>query len=359
MPSCSPWSPWFTDFSRGKVPSAPADKTWVKRSPERIRILIADDDNQMSRRLAEYLTDRGFETRVVNNGRDARTAIIDWRPRYVLADLMLREGNAFNLIDYIKSEKQLRHTFIHVLVMSRHNDPNNVHLALSRGAKDYIVRPFRPEDIVKRIIFHSRSYRKLKDISAKEFSTVDEASLMLHLTDLVLRQALGSHSLEDILFNLTRMVSMRVDGVRCSIIHCVDQQLGFVVTSNDDRKATGIQLDLYKYPEVVHVMNTQSLVAIENLDQNSELRAIRDLVKDINFNSLIVCPVSRHQKPFGVLSLRMPPEKETISDNEIRFVEIASHVISLVLGAEIHKENGDFWAGDEASTRPLRAVKNS
>jgi DNA-binding response OmpR family regulator len=329
---------------------------------KQIRVLIADDDNQLSRRLADHISDQGFDARVVNSGKDARAMIADWKPRFVLADLMLPEGNALSLIDFIKSEKNLRHQFIHVLVMSGHNVETNVRQSLDRGAKDYIVKPFRFEDVVKRLVFHSRSYKKLKEISAKEFPRVDEASLMLHLTDLVLRQALGGTNLEDILFNLTRMVSLKVDGVRCSIVQCLDQKLGLVVTSNDDRDASGIQLDLYKYPEILHVLNTRSLVAIENLSGSAELRHVREKVKDIAFNSLIVCPISRFGQPFGVLSLRMPPEKETVSDNEIRFVEIVSHVVSLVLSNQLYRDFKDFWVNRQdqiAPAIPLRPAKNS
>ena len=305
---------------------------------ERIRVLIADDDNQLSRRLAGYISEKGFLVKVVANGKDARKQILLWKPRFVLADLMLPDGGALTLIDFIKNESSLRHNFMHVLVMSGHNLQANVRQSMAQGAKDYLVKPFRPEDVVKRLIFHSRAYRHLKEISAKEFNKVDEASLMLHLTDLVMRQALGGGTLADILFNLTRMVSMRVDGVRCSVINVMDQHLGYVVTSNDDRGASGIQLD------------------------NAELRNVQEVVKDISFNSIIVCPISRLGKPFGVLSLRMPPEKQTISDNEIRFVEIVSHVISLVLGNEMRKDNADFWIKEGAASAPvvpLRTVKNS
>jgi len=321
---------------------------------ELIKVLIADDDNQLSRRLADYIQDRGFQAKVVNNGKEARAAIAEWKPRFVLADLMLPDGNALSLIDFIKGEHSLRHSFIHVIVMSGHNVEKNVRESLARGAKDYIVKPFRHEDMVKRLVFHSRSYKKLQELSAKDFTRVDEASLMLHLTDLVLRQALSSPSLEDILFNLTRMVSMKVDGVRCSIINCLDQQSGLVVTSNDNRGASGIQLDLYKYPEVLHVLNTQALIAIENLQESSELRHVAEKVQDIVFNSMIVCPVSRAGQRFGVLSLRMPPEKQTVTDNEIRFVEIVSHVVSLVLGNEMHSNSEDFWRkGHTQNTIPF------
>ncbi len=329
----------------------------------RIRVLIADDDNQLSRRLADYINDRGFDARIVANGKDAKTLISEWRPRFVLADLMLPDGNALSLIDFINADKVLKNQFINVVIMSGHNIEANVRQALNRGAKDYIVKPFRHEDIVKRLVFHSRSYRGLRDLSQKDYTRVDESSLMLHLTDLVLRQALGPTSLEDILFNLTRMVSMKVTGVRCSVIHCLNQKDGIVVTSNDDRNASGIHLDLYKYPEVLHVLNTNSLIAIENLKESMELRHVREAVKDISFNSMIVCPVTRYGKSFGVLSLRMPPTKETVSDNEIRFVEIVSQVVSLVLSNEIHKESGSFWIKSQVNAPipfpTLPKVKNS
>ncbi|MCB0407950.1 MAG: GAF domain-containing protein, partial [Bdellovibrionales bacterium] len=162
------------------------------------------------------------------------------------------------------------------------------------------------------------------------------------------------------LFNLTKMVSLKVDGVRCSIIHVLDQQKGIVVVSNDDKAATGIQLDLNKYPEVLNVKNTGHLVAIENLEQSRELKPIRKLLREISFNSMIVCPVRRQGDVFGVLSLRMPPEKETVSDNEIRFVEIVGHVVSLLLDQEKSNYSNDFW-NDASFEKPIPfpRVKNS
>lgn len=324
---------------------------------QKIRVLIADDDNQMSRRLADHLQEHGFEVKTASNGKDARSQILEWKPKFVLADLILQEGNALELIDFVKSEKELRHHFINVFVMSGHNIQSNVKAALDRGAKDYIVKPFRHEDILKRLVFHSRNYRGLADVSSKELSKFDESGLMLHLTDLVLRQALGSGTLENTLYNLSRMVSLKVDGVRCSIIECVDQKLGVVVTSNDDRTASGIQLDLYKYPEVIHVMNTNTLIAIENLEDSPELKHIKGYLSNILFNSMIVCPVSRRGEQFGVLSLRLPPEKVTITDNEIRFVEIVAHVVSLVMSNEIHKSEDNFWMDSpRSSVIPLSAA---
>lgn len=313
----------------------------------KIKVLIADDDGQMSRRLADFISDHGFEARISPIGSDAKSQILSWKPRLVLADMMLPEHNAFGLLDWMKTEPSMKHQVTHLLVMSGHNSELNVRQALAKGAKDYLVKPFRAEDILRRLVFHCRTYRHLHDLNRQDYSSLDEGSIMLHLTDLVMRQAIAGDSIPNILFNLTKMLAMKVAGVRCSVIHVTDPFSGVVVVSNDDKGATGIQLDLNKYPEVVNVMNTGVMIAIENIENSPELKPIRSLLKEVMFNSMIVCPIFRFQKPFGVLSLRMPAEKTSISDNEMRFVEIVSHVISLVLSNENHKQIDEFWRTEQ------------
>lgn len=310
---------------------------------EKIRILIADSDGQLSRRLSDYMAERGFACRTALKGSEVKELLLSWQPRLVLMDLMLPEMNALDLLEYVQKNSAKNKKQTQFIVMSKHNSQENVSWAIRRGAKDYIVKPFKYEDVFKRIVFHCRSYRHLREIQHHDFHKIDTASLMLHLTDLVVRQALVKAPLADILFNLTRMVSLKMDGVRCSIVHCLDHRTGTVVTSNDDRNVSGLQLDLNKYPEILSVMNSQNPIAIENLEQSTELASIREHLKGLNFNSIIVCPVSRHDKPFGVLSLRMPVEKKQISDNEIRFVEIVSHIVSLVLNSQKFNEISDFW----------------
>ena len=319
---------------------------------EKIRVLIADDDNQLARNLASYISDHGFDCKLAQTGSEAKSLITQWKPKLILADLMLPDGNAFSILDFIQNESSLRHQMMHLMVMSGHNSQFNVKQSFEKGAKDYLVKPFKIGDVLKRLVFHCRNYRGVKDIKAKEYSKTDEASLMLHLTDLVLRQSLSEESVEEKLFKITRMVSMKVDGVRCSIINVLDQQQGIVVTSNDDRKATGIRLDLNKYPEVLDVVNRDQLIAIENLEQNKDLKLIQKLLKDILFNSMIVCPVRRDGQIFGVLSLRMPKEKEYISDNEIRFIEIVAHITSLVLDQLPSHQRSDYWL-EAASQQPI------
>lgn len=320
-----------------------ADKHLTMARMNKVKILIADEETQNARRLAGYIEKHGFQARVTNNGNEAKAIITEWHPRLVLADLMLPNANAMELLNFINTQNNLKMQRTGIIIVSSHNSKFNVQQAVARGAKDYLVKPYVLDDILRRIVFHCRTYRQLQDVARNEYSSIDEASLLLHLTDLMLRQTLTGDALPNILHNLTCMVAMKVDGVRCSLIHVYDQNTGVVVVSNDARGATGIQLDLNKYPEVLNTVNTGVMIAVENIDQSPDLRAIKANLSEINFNSMIVCPVFRGRKPFGVLSVRMPPEKQVISDNEMRFVEIASHIMSMALSNENHKDIDNFW----------------
>lgn len=330
------------------------------KNADRIRILIADTETHIARTLSEHLERNGFEART-STGRDVRQLIHEWKPRFILADLLLPDANALQLLDYIRREHSLRHHVMDLIVLSAHTNEANVRQAIRLGARDFIGKPVQFEDVVQRLVLHSRVHRQIKPGKEKDLSRSDEGSFMLHLTDLVLRQALSTDPLHEILFNLTRMLSLKLEGNRCNIVHCLNDSEGVVVISNDAKSATGIPLNLRKYPEILYVKNTNRILAIENLEQNPALKDIRARVRDINFNSIVVCPVSRRAEPFGVLSLRLPPEKTSISDNEIRFVEIVANTASLVLSIENHKESSEFWRSDSIRAPlpfPLKKVKN-
>lgn len=323
---------------------------------DRVKVLIADDDGQLALRLGNDLKDKGFDTKVVANGRDARDQLRDWKPKFFLVDLMLPESNGLEMIRYQQEEPSLRHTFIHTIVMSGHNSITNVHAAIHAGARDYMVKPFKSDEMLQRLVFHLRGQKTSEQIPARELHRLEDDALVLHLTDLVLKQALTRQNLDSILFNLAEMVAIRMDGVRCSIVQVTDAAKGVVVTSNDNKDAYGIGIDLNKYPEITQVMNFGKILAVENLRSDPRLKSIAENLREIRFNSLIVCPIFRQLQPFGVLSVRLPESKNEIADNEIRFVEIVGQVTSLVLGQGRHLARPDFWlekSPEKASVLPF------
>lgn len=325
---------------------------------EAIKVLIADDDGQLALRLASDLTDRGFSVQVAASGRLAKQKLIEWKPKFLLADLMLPELNGIELIHFLKTDPAFRLHTVQTIVISGHNSLSNVQGAINAGARDYMVKPFKSEDVYQRLVYHLRGQKNLDSVTERQIVALEDDALMLHLTDLVLKQALAKSPLREILYNLTEMAAIKMDGVRCSIVNVLDPMRGIVVSSNDDKEAAGIELDLNKYPEITEVMNFGKIVALENLEKDPQFKALLTHLNQVQFNSLIVCPIQRQGKPFGVLSVRLPESKTSLAENEVRFAEIIAHVTSLLLGQGRHLSAGDYWL-ERASNGRLLSFKAS
>lgn len=301
------------------------------REQEKIRVLIADDDGQACRRARDFLTQNGFDCRICHNGTEAKKILSGWKPKVLLADLMLPDGNAFELLRHCQNEPDLSKNNIAVLVMSGHNSQENVRESYQRGARDYITRPLMYQDLLSRVVFHCRDPRFVNLTSKNAIATNTDT---LKVADLVVSQALQKLNLEDILYNLTCMTALKIKSLRCSIVYGLTGEKGVVLASNDRKNIAGLALDLRKYPEIRLVVNTGKTVVIDNLDESKALSRIKTELKDIQFNSMIVSPVYYHHKIFGVISSRMPVEQTRVNENDVHFIDYVAKVISLYLSTQ-------------------------
>jgi len=295
-----------------------------------VRILIADRDTLISRKLAEYIQDKGFESQLVRTGAEVQKAIIEWVPDLILSDLILEDTTAIDLLQFLRNNPELNKKKIRFVVTSAQSNAANVKKCLQSGAVDYVVKPFRLETLIPRLAFYIQEKRQLEEKSNQKFA--DGGDFYLNLTDLVLREGASGKPIHDTLFNLANMLALTFSAVRCSIIECNrDTYEGYVRVSNDDFKIKEIKLDLNKYPEVMYVMNKEQMVAVENMENNPTLAAIKKHVQTISFNALIVCPVKLQGQFFGVMSVRMGQRKTPYTDRELRFAQLIANVASLVL----------------------------
>ena len=293
------------------------------RSSEKIRVLIADNDGLSARRMFEFLVQNGFDCRLSSTGSETKKLLVAWRPQILLVDLLLPNGNAFEILQFAGGEPSLRGHHTAVMVMSGHNTPQNVHEAYELGARDYLARPIMFKDLLTRIVFHCRKPREIDDHGNEKDA--------LHLANLVTAQALQSLPMAENLFTMVKMAAMKVGGLRCSIVQQLTYQKGIVLASNDKKEIAGLPLDLNKYPEIQLVVNTAKTVVIDNLSESRALSSIRAHFKEIDFNSMVVCPLYYRHKPFGVLSTRMPANCTKVLDPDVIFLEFAAKVLSLYL----------------------------
>ena len=297
------------------------------------RILIADADTLLGRKLGDFLKDRGFKTRVAVDGSGAVSLVQNWKPHFVVYDLMLPDLNALEFLNQ-REKKQIevpKETAI--MVVSNHAAPGNVNIALHAGATDFLIKPVAYEDILARLAFHMQKRKKTVEVSA---DTDKRGDYYLYLAEMILRKSLsGERATVDLLYDLLNMEALAIQAVRCSLIQTHREEMtGTVLRSSDDRDFSGFGIQLQKYPEVTSVLQSEKLVAIEDLSGNDIMAEVKKDFKKISFNSMVVCPVWVRDEIFGVISARRKEDAPDLSDADIRFCQIIAHTCGLLLQAD-------------------------
>ena len=110
------------------------------------RILIVEDEPKLSQLLADYLTNAGYQTQIVDDGRNVAPALKAGHFDLMLLDLMLpgRDG-----LEVCKEVRAFSNIAI-VMVTARVEEIDRL-LGLELGADDYICKPFSPREVVARV----------------------------------------------------------------------------------------------------------------------------------------------------------------------------------------------------------------
>jgi len=110
------------------------------------RILIVEDDYYLSKNIKLLLEQEGFDTAIASNCALAKAAYDKEQPDLCLLDIMLPDGNGFELCEYIRKQSQ-----VPVLIISAKDDEDSIVKGLELGADDYVTKPFKAKELLSRI----------------------------------------------------------------------------------------------------------------------------------------------------------------------------------------------------------------
>jgi two-component system response regulator MtrA len=132
------------------------------------RVLVVDDDAALSEMLGIVLRGEGFEPVFCADGAQAVQAFRDSRPDIVLLDLMLPGMDGIDICRAIRQDSG-----VPIVMLTARGDTVDVVVGLEAGADDYIVKPFKPKELVARIRARLRRGE-------------DEPSEILHIGDVTI-----------------------------------------------------------------------------------------------------------------------------------------------------------------------------
>ncbi len=117
------------------------------------KILLVEDDTALSGVYKSRLDLEGFDVREVNNGEDALSAAVEYKPDLVLLDAMMPKISGFDVLDILRNTPET--TNIRVIMLTALSQPKDKERAESLGVDDYLVKSqVVIGDVVERIKFH-------------------------------------------------------------------------------------------------------------------------------------------------------------------------------------------------------------
>ena len=124
--------------------SPPAEGKAVTAETE---IVVADDDATVRALVERALENDGIECRLASNGIEALQLIRDHRPRVAVLDVNMPGLDGFEVLAAIRAEALP----VRVILLTARQLQNDVIRGFSLGAADYVIKPFRPLELVARL----------------------------------------------------------------------------------------------------------------------------------------------------------------------------------------------------------------
>jgi two-component system KDP operon response regulator KdpE len=127
---------------------------------EHSRILVVDDEPQITRVLRTTLVTQGYDIRVANDGEMALEIMKDWPPDLIITDLAMPQVNGVELCRRVRAVSQLP-----IIVLSVRDQERQKIEALDAGADDYITKPFSMNELLARVRANLRRAPKSQEIA--------------------------------------------------------------------------------------------------------------------------------------------------------------------------------------------------
>jgi len=293
------------------------------------RVLVADLAIAKHQALLAELGKGGVQVDLINDPDKCCKQIASQYYEVCVVNLLLGGSGPF---DYIRKLRTLsKNPEIRIMVLSRQAQKTNIQNSIQAGANDFVVEPFDSDNFRQRVLYHLTP-KKVVDASAYEGLALTPQSVpfletLLEATELLCRAPHGSE--HAVFLKILQKIAGQLNSNRTSLIIVeLESNSGLVLASSDDPTFRDFPISLHKYPEILHVIHTGSLVLVEDVTRNAMTNQINDTVRSIQIGSLMVFPIRFQVEVMGVLTIRRPQANELPTSDVLRVVQALANAMA-------------------------------
>ena len=123
------------------------------------KILIIEDEKNISEIVAKYLEKEGYTTIIANDGIEGLALFRDSNPDLVISDVMMPTIDGFEVLKEIRLISD-----VPVIMLTAKQEEVDRLKGFENGADDYVTKPFSPKELVRRVmVMLKRTYKAIED----------------------------------------------------------------------------------------------------------------------------------------------------------------------------------------------------
>jgi len=282
-------------------------------------VLIVQEDQVFREELQQLLLEY-YQVIEAANGEEALSIAEFRQPDLIIMDGDMPDRNGIKVCSELKSGVATR--TIPLLLLSSSTTKTDIINGLYSGADDYLTKPIRSTEILARVDAHLRG---------KVFYTgleQNDLQMLLELSEII---SVSRNPLK-ILQTIVERIARAVGVGRCSILSFTANGELLVKASSDLPKTGEIRLELSNYPEISTAIMTKKTVVINDMTTNPLLEPVRDRIKNLDMNSVIVVPIVKKESIIGTFFLRTAsPLKHAITERVYKLCHLVANMSSNAL----------------------------
>jgi len=129
------------------------------------RILVVEDDFDISNMLRIYFSGQGYEVEVAPKGEEALTSVNKKLPNLIVLDINLPDMSGYDVCRTLRTTKRTSH--VPIIFLTQKDERSDKIIGLELGADDYITKPFDIEELKLRVVNSIQASDRVKNIDGK------------------------------------------------------------------------------------------------------------------------------------------------------------------------------------------------
>ncbi|MBL7972255.1 MAG: response regulator [Prolixibacteraceae bacterium] len=138
------------------------------------KILIIEDDQNLGDMIQQILVFHKYDVCFAGNGAAGIQKAFEYSPDLILCDINMEPPNGYQVYKVLEESSILNR--IPFIFLTGSSELEDIRFGMSLGADDYIVKPFRNDDLIKTIEKRLEKFKAIREDSNKEFNRLFDLS---------------------------------------------------------------------------------------------------------------------------------------------------------------------------------------